>query len=380
LIGSIHSRTHSAKPALLDLTSLNLEWLDLVRKGPRSGRSLAELPRCRSPRRPSRGDGRDSNDGPNGKTAVPAICFFARRSLAYLSDRSRSLRALRLASGHRATLFNKRLKREVQHRTLAAFTPESVPIMPSARRRIDVKRNPSTRAPALALAAALLSSFLWVAPAKSSGPDHLYWADLVAANVAPQNNTYASNPSYVHWLGVDGYSTYENRSKCASFVTSILMQSYGWTGTDFKTWMASTSPTADKYYNAITQQNGFYVIGNVNDIVPGDIFAIKYPSGSTVTGHLMVARGVAVPRTSSAPIIDGTYQYEIQVIDSSQSGHGPTDTRRNADGTYNPGAGIGVLRLYVDSAGALVGYTWSTYSNSQFYDSSTRPIVVGRLY
>lgn len=242
-----------------------------------------------------------------------------------------------------------------------------------------MKRNPSVRIPSLIMVIGMLGSLLGIATAKSAGLEHLYWADLVATNVAPQNNTYNSNPSYVHWSGVGGYSMYENRSKCSSFVTNVLMQSYGWTSTDFKTWMSSTSPTADKYYAAIQQQNGFSIIGSVNNILPGDIIAIKYPSGSAVSGHMMVAKTAASLRASSAPIIGGTYQYEIRVIDSSQSGHGSTDTRLNADGTWNSGVGTGVLRLYVNSTGALVGYTWSTYSNSQFYDSTTRPIVVGRL-
>ena len=242
-----------------------------------------------------------------------------------------------------------------------------------------MKTSPSTPTQSLLVLTAILSSFLWAAAARSADPEHLYWASLEAANVAPQNNTYDSSPSYVHWAGVGGYSSYENRSKCASFLTSVLMQSYGWTSTDFKTWMSSTSPTADKYYAAINQQNGFSIVGNVSNILPGDVIAIMYPSGSTVTGHVMVAGSVATPRTSSSPVIEGTYQYEIQVIDSSQSGHGPTDTRLKGDGTWQPGAGIGVSRLYVDSSGALVGYTWSTYGNSQFYDLATRPIIVGRL-
>lgn len=225
----------------------------------------------------------------------------------------------------------------------------------------------------------IVSSFLLVSTAKAADPQHLFWATDIAKNVSPEYNAYDSNPSFIQWPDANGVGIYENRTKCSSFITKILMQSYGWTSTDFHNWMSSTSPTSDKYYDAIKQQNGFVIIGNIDDIQPGDIVAIKYPSNSTVTGHMMMAKTAATLRTATLPIIEGTNQYALQIIDSSQTGHGSTDSRLNEDGTYNPGAGIGILRLYTNSVGNVVGYTWSTYNNSQFYDQRTRPIVIGRL-
>ena len=231
----------------------------------------------------------------------------------------------------------------------------------------------------LCVVASITASFLLVGSAKAADPQHLFWAEDIATNVAPEFNMYDSNPSYVHWPSVNGAVIHENRTKCSSFITQILMQSYGWTSTDFRNWMSSISPTADKYYAAINQQNGFSIVSNVNDIQPGDIIAIKYLSGSTATGHMMIAKTAATLRTATLPIIAGTTQYALQIIDSSQTGHGPTDSRLNEDGTYAPGAGIGILRLYTNSAGVVVGYTWSTYNNSQFYDATTRPLLIGRL-
>jgi hypothetical protein len=233
----------------------------------------------------------------------------------------------------------------------------------------------------LGILPSVLCLFLWTNTAKAADPAHLFWALDIAANVTPEHNSYASNPSYISWPGVNGVWQYENRTKCTSFITQILMQSYGWTAADFSNWLGSTSPSSSRYYSAIKRQNGFVIIGNVNDIQPGDIIAIMYPAGSTVTGHMMMAKSPAIIRTSSSPIIAGTDQYELEIIDSSQSGHGPTDTRLRGDGTYTPGAGIGVFRLYADeNTGMLVGYTWSTYSVSQFYDFRTRPMIIGRLF
>jgi hypothetical protein len=197
--------------------------------------------------------------------------------------------------------------------------------------------------------------------------------------VAPASNAYGTNPNYIHWAGVGGYTVYENRTECSSFVTRVLMQAFGWTSTYFTSWTGSTSPNAATYHDLIAAQKGFAKIASVTAIAPGDVIAIKYPAGSSSSGHAMTVAAAPVLRTTSAPAVTGTYQYEVQVIDSSQSGHGSTDTRLNADGTWNQGAGVGIFRLYADRTGAIVGYTWSTYSNSVYYDQGTRNLVVGRL-
>lgn len=212
-------------------------------------------------------------------------------------------------------------------------------------------------------------------------PEHLFWANDMVQNVAPDKNAYATGTttSYMRWPNVLGDGNYENYTKCAPFLTLLLMKSYGWTNATFSNWMGSTSPSSDKYFDAINNQNGFTQIDTVSGIQPGDIIAIKYPVGSPVTGHVMIANSIAYARTTSSPVVAGTHQYEIQVLDSSQSAHGPTDTRIMPDGTIDAGVGIGVFRLYADDTDQIVGYTWSTYNSSTYYSVSSRPVVVGRL-
>ena len=82
---------------------------------------------------------------------------------------------------------------------------------------------------------------------------------------------------------------------------------------------------------------------------------------------------------ASEPIQPGTRQWEITVIDSSKRGHGPTDTRHNPDGTFCRGVGKGILRLYTDEDGTLVGYSWSTLKVSKFEPVSEHPMIVARL-
>ncbi|MCF7970141.1 MAG: hypothetical protein K9L22_03120 [Methylococcaceae bacterium] len=210
-------------------------------------------------------------------------------------------------------------------------------------------------------------------------PDHLFWAEELVTYIQPENNTYASQPSLVQWQGYNNASEYSNRSVCATFVTELLKYSYNLSSNDFKTWFGSTSPNSAKYHDAIVAQNQFLALSNIHDISGGDIMAVKYPVGGSVSGHTMLVVNTPIEHTASAPIIANTLQYEVDIIDSSRSGHGRTDTRLMEDGTWNDGVGQGVMRLYTNQSGEIVGYTWSTYSNSSYYDQNTRHLVVGRL-
>jgi hypothetical protein len=224
-----------------------------------------------------------------------------------------------------------------------------------------------------------LGPFLTANPAEAQVAAHLWWEEDLVNYVAAERNAYGTNPSYVNWAGVNGWTEYANRSLCTSFLTLVLQQAYGWTTRDFRAWFGSTSPTSARYHDIIVAENGFDRIMNVGDIAAGDVIAIRYLTESSTTGHVATARGGATPRAATTPVIANSFQYEVPVVDSSSSGHGPYDTRWLPDGTWRDGAGMGVMRIYADAQGEIVGYTWSTYSTSVFYDPSTRHLVVGRL-
>jgi hypothetical protein len=93
----------------------------------------------------------------------------------------------------------------------------------------------------------------------------------------------------------------------------------------------------------------------------------------------MIVNDVPTPRKASNPEVEGTEQWEVSVIDSSESGHGKMDTRRKLDGSFGDGVGQGILRIYSNTNGEIVGYTWSTFAVSDYYDRNTRRLVIGRL-
>lgn len=152
------------------------------------------------------------------------------------------------------------------------------------------------------------------------------------------------------------------------------------------------------FHDSVVAQDHFTQINGINSVAKGDLIAVKYYDGSSNTGHVMWADGAPQVHCSSCT----PKEYKILVIDSSASYHGTSDTRyiggtcttdadcsATADAvcsssgkcTYG-GIGRGTLRLLVDGSDNVVGYSWSTASNSTKYLNTDSPllrhIVIGR--
>jgi hypothetical protein len=210
-------------------------------------------------------------------------------------------------------------------------------------------------------------------------PAHLIWALELVDNVTPALNQYEGSPHYVTWPGVKGAVNYSNHTLCSGFLTVLLKQSNGWTDWDIQNWLGTTGPSAATYHDAIVDENGFDRVLNVADIEAGDVIAIRYPTGSSMTGHVAIVDGPVVLHEATLPLVPGTFQFELAVVDSTKRGHGPLDSRLRANGTWQSGAGIGVMRLYTDGALNVVGHAWSTSTGSEFLSEATYPVAIGRL-
>jgi hypothetical protein len=215
---------------------------------------------------------------------------------------------------------------------------------------------------------------------EQSMPDALLrWAHLLVEEVPADRNRYGSHPTYVEWNDAGTGSGARNRSVCSSFVNHLLEHSFGYSASDIDAWFGKRVPQAVQYHDTIAAGHGFTLVNRIVDIRPGDIIAVAYPPGSKPTGHVMIAATRAAAHTASRPVESGTQQYEIGVIDSANSGHGPADSRLRADGTWTTGVGRGTLRLYGREDGTIAGYCWSTSSHSAFRPADVRHPVVGRL-
>ncbi|HEY6242826.1 MAG TPA: hypothetical protein VIX17_02700 [Pyrinomonadaceae bacterium] len=209
---------------------------------------------------------------------------------------------------------------------------------------------------------------------------HLELARILARELRPEETSYQHKQGYIIWKGENGAESYQSHVDCSGLLNALLERAYGITSNDFEKWLGKRRPLASEYFNAITQQQNFRAITLIGNVKPGDIIAIRYPPGTNEnTGHIMIVNDVPSRRKPSKPEVGGTEQWEVSVIDSSESGHGKTDTRRKQDGSFGDGVGQGILRIYSDTNSEIVGYTWSTLGVSEYYDQHTRQLVIGRI-
>jgi len=213
----------------------------------------------------------------------------------------------------------------------------------------------------------------------AQSPPHLAAAKDLVAHVRHADSTYRHKDGAVKWAGRNGATKYECHTDCSGLLNHLLEYSYGVTRDQFRGWLGTERPKASTYCQAIAEANGFQQVARINQVQPGDIVAIKYPPGSGNTGHVMIVIRAPQPRSSSAPEVPGSTQWEVAVIDSSSSKHGRGDTRDNPGGRSYQGLGAGVFRIYSDSQGRIVGHSWSTSRKSEFRDQRMEHLVIGRL-
>ncbi len=214
-----------------------------------------------------------------------------------------------------------------------------------------------------------------------AGPPHLLAAvDLVQA-IKPNDTNYQHHDSVVHFPGDGGSDHAECRTDCSGLVDAVLKRAYHLSSAQLSNWLDAKRPLAKQYHAAISAQRGFKRIDSLADVRPGDILAVEYPAGSkgNNTGHVMIVAGMPRERNPSEPVVANTLQWEVPVIDESESGHGTTDTRHRSDHTSADGLGRGVLRIYTDRQGRVAGYAWSVQKVSKFQDQSVKNMVIGRV-
>jgi hypothetical protein len=207
-------------------------------------------------------------------------------------------------------------------------------------------------------------------------PKHLVEALKLLRQVELSNTSYRHGACDMAWTG-----TCVMHADCSGFLNGLFSHCYGYDQQEFKKWFDSRRPTAARYHDTIELENGFTRIKTVENIRPGDILAVKYLQRKDNTGHVMLVARLPQRIKAKKPIVEGTEQWEVTVIDSSQSGHGTTDTRhgKGKEGKDHDGLGQGTLRLYADKQGQILGFSWSTQSVSKFKEPDQEHIVVGRL-
>jgi hypothetical protein len=209
-------------------------------------------------------------------------------------------------------------------------------------------------------------------------PAHLQWARLLLDNIPPGSplTTYKNNNITVWW---DTYScdpSYLSVTDCSGMITAMLERSYN---------LSVTSGHAYAFTYADATQNethGFLNIQDMHQVKVGDILSIRYfydpnnpPKGSFNTGHMGLVNAPPF-QVALEPIIEDTIQWAFPLLDQTSTPHAQNDSR-TAVGAI--GLGTGILRVYTETNGSVVGYTWDLTPNSIFYNQSYNALFVGRL-
>jgi hypothetical protein len=238
----------------------------------------------------------------------------------------------------------------------------------------------NTRSPlrhsAWAWGACLLAVSVGVTAQEARPDPHVATAVRLVEQLDLVNTDYAHGAGTITWTG-----TVASHTDCSGFIDHLLMHADGLTPDDFKRWFGRRRPTAERYHDAIVEGRGFTQLGSVAELRPGDLIAIKYLTRHDNTGHIMLV--IEAPRrmNPTPPYVDNTQQWSVPVIDSSETGHGPTDTRhkRGEGGRDHDGLGRGVFRLYAGTQGQVAGFSWSTAKVSHFIAPEDEHLVLGRL-
>ena len=243
-------------------------------------------------------------------------------------------------------------------------------------RRYDVRMPRST--PACCTAALLLLAGAAVAAAEAPEvPRHLALARELVQNVQPEDNQYVLGGETITFPGDAGSSRYAMKADCSGFALALFARS----GYGIRTQMRflvdtprRRRPRAEDFVLSIEEQRGFKRILFVADVRPGDIYAhamlSKQDQAETgTTGHVMIVDTAPRKIAPQPPLVAGTEQYALDVIDSNEEMLGSDDTRV-AHGS-KPGLGRGTIRMYADADGRLVGWA-RTFRKAIFYSYDPR--------
>ena len=214
-----------------------------------------------------------------------------------------------------------------------------------------------------------------VATVESGGvqsiPKHLELARELVATVKPVNNRYNFQGTAIggiRWKGELFTSENAVNTHCTGFVTALLIKAGSTTVRDNMPRGQRQSHLALNQYVEFVNSGGIEQVKTIQNVQPGDLYLFQCQGGGACTttlqgdkasGHAMIVDTVpeklATPRP---PIIAGTTQWRIAIIDSADQPNSRNDTRWTAPGEPKvSGVGRTFYRIYTDANGVATGYT-----------------------
>ena len=239
---------------------------------------------------------------------------------------------------------------------------------------------------ALALAGSMAGA------ATTEVPRHLAVARELVENIAPEDNHYKLGGEFVSFPGDAPGSRYAMRADCSGFLLATFQRS-GYRIRERMPFLVAgpkrKRPRAEDFVLSIEQEKGFRRIARVDEIRPGDLLAhamldVADQKQTGTTGHVFLLDSAPRKIMGWSPVVAGTSQYEVSIIDSNRELVGDDDTRLRAN--KDGGLGRGTIRLYADADGELVGWARTFNSTKLFFsydprfpsDAKRRKAAIGR--
>lgn len=203
-------------------------------------------------------------------------------------------------------------------------------------------------------------------------PPHLALAYELMKAVPPADRRYQHKPTEVVFTDE---GTAVCRADCSGLINRLLEKTYKLNANDFKQIFGKARPFARDYESAIEAERGFQMRRSLEDVRPGDILAVRYPEDNDNTGHTML-----VAQTPKMSRQEGENSYwEVDILDSTSSPHGKSDSRWVEKGKHLQGLGSGTIVILrtATAGGFSYKYAWSTSKQSKFYGAPERSFAFG---
>jgi hypothetical protein len=228
-----------------------------------------------------------------------------------------------------------------------------------------------------------------------SVPPYLALARQLVEHTRPDDNRYVLGKQFISLPGDSATSTYAVQADCSGFLLAILARAHYPTQSRmaFLPGKAKrrTRPAAEDFVFSIETQQGFQRITDGRNMRPGDLLAHAMLNADDqretgTTGHVFLVDSAPKAIQPREPVVTGTRQYEIAVIDSNEEHVGADDTRLANPDRKVKGLGRGTIRIYLDDQGKLVGWARTFKTVRKFFsyddrfpsDTKLRKAAIGR--
>jgi hypothetical protein len=211
-------------------------------------------------------------------------------------------------------------------------------------------------------------------------PKHLSIARELVENIKPEDNQYALGGELISFPGDLLSSKYSMKADCSGFLLAVFERAKYPTRSQmtFLKWSPGRKRArAEDFLYSIENGKGYRHIKRIEDMRPGDLLAhamlnIEDQKQTGTTGHVFLINSQPKRIAPRRPIVEGTTQYEVSIIDSNEEHVGDDDSRLQYPANKLKGLGQGTIRIYSDADGELVGWARTFKNTNRFFSYSPR--------